>query len=175
MNKEEIQIRKARITDANVLSELGKKTFYDTWKGTATEENLQIFMNDSYNIERIKSELNSPLHTYLILENEGVAIGYAKIEETKNLPDELKNFNCIEVNKVYLDKNCKGKGLGKLLMNECMQIAKEKNKECIYLGVWEENIRAVRLYKSYGFESFGRHQFLIGSQIDWDLWMMKMI
>lgn len=48
------------------------------------------------------------------------------------------------------------KGLGKLLIEEALKIAADMGYEQIELGVFDDNAKAVALYKKYGFEEWGR-------------------
>ena len=50
-----------------------------------------------------------------------------------------------------------GLGLGKALVNACIQCAKNAGYEQLELNVVAENERALALYKSFGFEEFGRN------------------
>ena len=50
-----------------------------------------------------------------------------------------------------------GLGLGKALMNACIQCAKEAGYKQLELNVVAENERAVALYKSFGFVEFGHN------------------
>lgn len=50
-----------------------------------------------------------------------------------------------------------GLGLGKALMNACIQCAKKAGYKQLELNVVAENERAVALYKSFGFVEFGQN------------------
>jgi len=57
-------------------------------------------------------------------------------------------------------------------MEHCIKLAAEKNKELIWLGVWERNQRAISFYQKFGFEKFGEHDFVLGNDVQTD-WLMK--
>ena len=65
-----------------------------------------------------------------------------------------------------------GKGVGKKLMQTCHDIARQKGKKILWLGVWKENHRAIDFYKSWGFEIFGDQEFILGDDVQTD-WLMK--
>jgi ribosomal protein S18 acetylase RimI-like enzyme len=69
--------------------------------------------------------------------------------------------------------NYQGKGLGRIMIGEVIELAKERKKEFIWLGVWEENKKAIEFYKSMGFEKFGEHPYYIGQDKQND-WLMKL-
>jgi ribosomal protein S18 acetylase RimI-like enzyme len=57
-------------------------------------------------------------------------------------------------------------------MQQCIDIALEKEKELLWLGVWEHNHRAIGFYKKWGFEKFSTHTFMLGNDAQTD-WLMK--
>jgi ribosomal protein S18 acetylase RimI-like enzyme len=78
----------------------------------------------------------------------------------------------MEVARLYAMKHLIGKGAGKVLMQSGIEIAKEKNKEMIWLGVWEKNQRAIDFYTKWGFEKFDEADFLLGNDVQKD-WLMR--
>jgi ribosomal protein S18 acetylase RimI-like enzyme len=65
-----------------------------------------------------------------------------------------------------------GKGIGSALLQNCIDMAKEINREIIWLGVWEHNYRAIYFYTKWGFEKFAEHDFVLGNDVQTD-WLMK--
>jgi ribosomal protein S18 acetylase RimI-like enzyme len=63
--------------------------------------------------------------------------------------------------------------VGDVLIQQAIQLAQTLMKKRIWLGVWEENYRAVNFYKKHGFEPFGTHSFEFGSRMDTDVLMRK--
>ena len=54
----EVTIRRITIEDAEILSELSKTTFFDTFTGTCTEEDMQQFLQEYFNLNQVKKELS---------------------------------------------------------------------------------------------------------------------
>ncbi|MBN1967917.1 MAG: GNAT family N-acetyltransferase [Candidatus Delongbacteria bacterium] len=59
-------------------------------------------------------------------------------------------------------KDMQGKGLGKILMKSCIDFGRSKNMQ-MKLEVAADNIYAIKLYKSYGFNTIG----------DYDLYLLR--
>jgi ribosomal protein S18 acetylase RimI-like enzyme len=58
-----------------------------------------------------------------------------------------------------------------LLLNEAIKIGQESGVDSIWLGVWEENQRALQFYSKNGFVEFDKHIFTLGTDIQTDLLM----
>ncbi len=94
--------------------------------------------------------------------------GYAKIQFDSH-EDCLANGKTIELCRLYALDEFIGKGVGKTLMLQFLELGSENNCEMAWLGVWEFNFRAQEFYKKFGFEKCGEHIFQLGNdpQIDW--------
>ncbi len=166
-----ISIRKARVDDSEILAELSRKTFYDTFAAQNSKENMDIHLAQYYATEKIRDELSDPGAVFLLAYDEDRLAGYAKLNEhVKKESEGLENP--IEIERIYSVKEMIGKGVGKRLMEECLAIAREKNKKEIWLGVWETNHRAIEFYSRWGFEKFSEHSFPVGHDPQTD-WLMK--
>ena len=53
----EIIMQKITLEDVSLLSEIAKKTFYDTFTGTCTENDMQLFLDQYYNENILAEEL----------------------------------------------------------------------------------------------------------------------
>ena len=101
-------------------------------------------------------------------------VGYLKINDAPAQSD-INDPESMEVERIYVRKEHKGKGLGKVLMDYALQQAKEKKKNYVWLGVWEKNVDAIAFYKKMGFRETGRHSFRMGDELQSDLIMKKII
>jgi ribosomal protein S18 acetylase RimI-like enzyme len=54
-----------------------------------------------------------------------------------------------------------------------MQISQEVSAKYVWLGVWEENSRAINFYKKNGFIEFDKHIFKLGDAEQTDIMMRK--
>jgi ribosomal protein S18 acetylase RimI-like enzyme len=166
-----IEIRFATVADAELVADLSRKTFYETFASQNTEENMQMHMQQYYALEKIQAELSDPLNTFILAFSNDQIAGYAKLNDHKK--DESKELvNPIELERIYSVKEMLGKGIGKKLMQTCLAIANEKNKKEIWLGVWESNRRAIEFYTRWGFIKFSEHSFPVGNDPQED-WLMK--
>lgn len=89
----------------------------------------------------------TPGSFYFVAEEDGVLLGGGGIYPTDNLPAAT-----CELVKMYLTKTARGKGLGRLLIEKCLQWAKENGYESVYLETMPELKQALKVYELFGFE-----------------------
>lgn len=167
-------IIRAEPKDAKVLSELACSTFYDTFTGTCTEQDMQQFLEHYYNVPQMQTELQDEANFFYIYWQNDIAVGYVKFGADNSGFEELKKYKSVELKRLYIEKEYHGRGVAQALMNIFMQFATEQHYEVAWLGVWEFNYKAQHFYKKYGFENSGfSHPFPIGSTPQTDLWFWK--
>jgi len=57
---------------------------------------------------------------------------------------------------IYIDSDHRGKGLGKKILIELMQLAKDSGMHCMIAGIDSENIGSIELHKKFGFKEVAR-------------------
>ncbi len=172
----EIKIRKATPEDAEMLTELSYKTFWDAFHEHPKNapDDLADYMAKAFNFEQIKSEIEDDKSIFLVAEIEGKAAGYAKLI-VESVEEPVKAEKPIELSRLYSHQEFLGKGVGARLMEECFAEARSLFCDVMWLGVWEFNPRAQRFYEKYGFYKIGKHVFQLGSDAQTDLLMQKEI
>ncbi|HQR35360.1 MAG TPA: GNAT family N-acetyltransferase [Blastocatellia bacterium] len=165
------QIRPATVADAEALTELAARTFYDAFADMNTAENLKTYMSKAFTVEQLTAELSDPLAKFLIAETDGVIVGYAKLL-TGKVPACVTGQNPIELVRLYVDKTCLGAGVGNDLMQASLDEARSLGHRSIFLGVWEHNHRAQSFYFRWNFRVVGSHIFQMGSDAQMD-WLME--
>ena len=164
-------IRHAHVNDATLIADISHQTFYDTFAANNTKENIDKFLNDQFTKGKLMLEVGAPENIFLLAYFNNEVAGYVKLRDGKK-PDELRIENALEIARIYSLADKIGKGVGKALMQASIDMAKEKNKHLIWLGVWEKNRRAIDFYIKWGFEKFGEQEFLLGNDVQND-WLMK--
>ena len=168
----EFVIRYATAEDAELIADLSRRTFYETFGYVNTKENIDKFMNEQFTREKLIKEVTEPGNTFLLAFDEELPVGYVRMREGKKFP-EFKNSDSIEIARIYAVNSYIGTGVGQQLMRQCVFIAKELKKEIIWLGVWEKNPRAIAFYTKWGFEKFSEQDFLLGNDLQTDWLLMK--
>lgn len=169
-----ITINKANLTDLEIIQSLGRETFYETFAQHNSEEEMQNYLDKSFASEKLTSELNNPDSQFFIAWEEDLPVGYLKVN-TGKAQTELQDENSLEIERIYVKSSHHGKKVGQILYEKALEIAQEKAKKNLWLGVWEENLRAVNFYKKNGFVEFDKHIFRLGNDEQTDLMMRKIV
>ena len=171
-----IKISRATINDAAVLEALSKKTFYETFTGTCTDEDMQDFLQEYFNASIIAKELTDENDLYFLAMVDEVPAGYIRMMEDYSNFEMMLKWKALELKRIYVLGEFHGKGIAQKLMNFFLNFAAEKKYEVVWLGVWEHNIRAQKFYEKYAFVNSGyTHDFPIGSTPQTDFWFWKFL
>ena len=167
-----MKIRKVSLKDIEKLREIGKLTFAETFSSDNSEENMTEYLEKGFSTEKLKAELTDKNAEFYFAELDGKIIGYLKVNVGQS-QTEIKIKNALEIERIYVLKEFHGKMVGQLLYEKALELAKEKKVEYVWLGVWEQNPRAIRFYKKNGFVEFDKHIFRLGNDEQTDI-MMKL-
>jgi ribosomal protein S18 acetylase RimI-like enzyme len=166
-----IEIRKVTVADISLLQDLGRQTFYETFAGGNTVEDMQKYLEESFSADKIAVELADPGSEFYFATLDNRVIGYLKINFGK-AQTELKDENAIEIERIYVLKDFQGRHAGQILFEKALAVARKSDTDYVWLGVWEKNPKAISFYRRNGFEEFDRHIFRLGNDEQTDI-MMK--
>jgi diamine N-acetyltransferase len=157
--------------DAPLVADMSRQTFYESFASENSAENMDKFMHSQFTREALMKEVGAEGNIFFLAYDDDKPVGYVRMRESGDMP-ELGNKRGIEIARIYAVAGSIGKGVGSALMQKCIDVALERNKEVIWLGVWEKNKRAIDFYTRRGFEKFGTHIFILGDDPQTD-WLMK--
>lgn len=165
-----IEIRKATLSDLETIQKISIQTFKETFAAVNTSENIANYIKYSFNMEQLTAELLNANSQFYIAYSNAEAVGYLKIN-FGDAQTETINGNALEVQRIYVLQTFHGKNIGQLLLDEVKKIAQTTGVDSVWLGVWEENHRALRFYTKNGFIVFDKHVFIMGNDEQTDLLM----
>lgn len=157
--------------DLDLLRELGIKAFSNTFGPYNTAENMRLYLEKSFSREQLEAEMSDPAAVFLLAYDGDAVAGYVRLRRKEN-PEGLNSVNALEIERLYAAPEYIGRQAGRILMEASIHYAMEKGSDTIWLGVWEKNARAIRFYEKHGFEKFGEHVFMLGTDAQTD-WLMK--
>lgn len=167
-----IIIRSAIPDDAELIADLSRKTFYDTFAQYNTKENMDKYMNEQFAREMLINEVENGNGYFFIAFDMERPVGYVRMHDGDKY-EAFGNKSSVEIVRIYADQPVIGKGVGSVMMKFCMEEAKRMNRAILWLGVWEKNDRAIAFYEKWGFEKFGEHDFWLGDDRQTDWLLMK--
>ncbi|OGS76344.1 MAG: GNAT family N-acetyltransferase [Flavobacteria bacterium RIFCSPLOWO2_12_FULL_31_7] len=171
---ENIQIVRAVPNEIEQLQKIGRQTFQETFSASNSEENMKTYLEEGFSSEKLTAELNNINSEFYFAKSNNEVIGYLKINFGAS-QTELKDNKALEIERIYVSKEFHGKNVGQLLYSKAIEIAKDKNFNYVWLGVWEENLRAISFYKKNGFVEFDKHIFKLGDDEQTDIMMKLML
>ncbi|HET6225590.1 MAG TPA: GNAT family N-acetyltransferase [Bacteroidia bacterium] len=167
-----ITLKKVSLYDLETLQQLSAQTFSQAFAADNTSEDMQSYLDKSFNLQQLTKELENPNSAFYFAMQEREAIGYLKIN-IGTAQTELKNLQALEIERIYVKKEFQGKQVGQLLFEKAVEQARQHRAPYIWLGVWEKNEKAIQFYKKNGFIKFDKHSFMLGSDEQTDILMKR--
>ena len=159
--------------DLETLQTLSRETFYEAFAKDNNEADMQKYLEESFNSEKLTVDLNDPASFFFIAWDNNDPVGYLKLN-TGDAQTELKDDDTsVEIERIYVKSAYQGKKIGQLLYDKAEEIGREQKRKYIWLAVWEHNLKAMAFYKKNGFEKFGEHIFKLGDDEQTDIMMRK--
>jgi diamine N-acetyltransferase len=165
-----IEIIKVSLNDIDKLQIIGRQTFSETFSPWNSAEDINKYLEEAFSIEKLTSELENVNSEFYFATLDNKTIGYLKLNSGQS-QTEIQDDKAVEIQRIYVLKEFHGKKAGQLLCNKAIEIARQKDAEYLWLGVWGENKRAVKFYGKNGFVEFDRHIFKLGNKEQTDLLM----
>ncbi|MFY0592807.1 GNAT family N-acetyltransferase [Roseivirga sp.] len=157
-------IRPVELKDAEALCTLGRFTLHETFEAPNSKENLDTYLDKSFSLANVEAQFKSPPSEFYFATLHKETVGYLKL----NTSDQG-----LEIESIYGIGSAQGKRVGKALYTFAHDIAKSKKSAWLWLGVWQENVKAIEFYKRKGMEIFDTRQFQLGSELQ-DDFLMRM-
>lgn len=168
-----IEIIKATLNELEELQRVARQTFRETFSAVNTEENMRKYLDERFSTNKLSEEmLNPDSDFYLAIAGER-AVGYLKLNFGQ-AQTEFQDDRAVEIERIYVIKEFHGAKVGQRLYERAIGISEERKAPYVWLGVWENNHRAIGFYKKNGFTAFDTHLFRLGDDVQTDLLMRRM-
>jgi GNAT superfamily N-acetyltransferase len=139
-----LSIRTANPSDIPTIGQLAEESWWPAYSSFISAEQISYMLNEMYSPEALVQQFREGI-TFLLVERNGLALGFAAFSETNTLEQVFK------LHKLYLLPSEQGKGTGKLLIEEVGSQAKKLGGLILELNVNRGN-KAVNFYKNQGFD-----------------------
>jgi ribosomal protein S18 acetylase RimI-like enzyme len=167
---ETLVIQRITLSQIHELQKIGRATFSETFAADNSPENIKAYLDQKFAIDQLTTELNNANSEFYFALSEDKILGYLKVNFAQ-AQTELNDTEGLEIERIYVLQEFHGRNVGQFLYNKALQIANEAHLKYLWLGVWEENLRALSFYKKNGFIVFDKHTFVLGHEEQTDLLM----
>ncbi|KAM0796800.1 acyl-CoA N-acyltransferase, partial [Usnea florida] len=165
--------------DAEAIAKMGAATFANSFGYSMPAEHLQAYLAEAYTPTAIAKDLANEQNHFFVArlnsaraEENGKVVGFIQMKlgtTERCIPSDVPTC---ELHRIYVSFDQVGGGIGQLMMERGLQWAREQllgselhngaTVAGVWLGVWEENVKAERFYRRWGFERVGAHDFAMG-------------
>jgi ribosomal protein S18 acetylase RimI-like enzyme len=158
--------RDAVAADAETLAAFARDTWVATFGHLYPPHDLRAYLTAKYGADIQRREIADGGTRYVLAFDEAGLVGYCMMGALEMPVDDP---NGLELHRLYLHQRAKGAGVADALLEEAIAWARGKGASALYLSVWENNERAQRFYRRFGFEDHGEWDFMVGKTADRDL------
>ena len=166
-----LSFREARPADLELLRDLSIRTFQDTYAAFNTEADMAHHISTVFHPDRLLEEMGDERIGYHIAFLGDEPAGYIRVNMS-GIQTDVNDPDSLELERIYVLKAFQGRRFGDQLIAKTFDLAREAGLAYVWLGVWKRNEKAVRFYQRMGFEIFGTHEFVLGTDPQSD-WLMK--
>ena len=170
--KRDVTLRAAEPKDVEAIASLGARVFSASFGYSLPPSDLDAYIKSAYSISTITSDLSNPnIDTTVAVDAHDHVVGFSQLTRGTTEPCLAENEKTIELQRLYVSEDYHGAGVGRKLVESVEELARQGGFVTIWLGVWEENLGAQKVYEKLGYRKVGDHDFKMGEcvQTDWIL------
>ena len=151
-----IQISEATKDHFPTIQSIAHRTWPATFGKILSRAQITYMLEMMYSLSSLTEHVEIKNHVFLLAKEGEEALGFASYE-----------LNCLQqsktkIHKIYILPTSQGLGIGKLMINRILEIAKSNGNEKLSLNV-NRNNKAVEVYKKWGFEIVKEEDIDIGN------------
>lgn len=170
--KTSLSFRLCDSTDLEELTRISRTTFVDAFEKDNDPEDFKTYVDKAFDRNEIGKQLEEENTSFYFVYVKNELAGYFKMN-INNAQTDLKNQDAVELERIYVLNKFQGLGIGAWILEMAKNLASKTGKTFLWLGVWEENISAIKFYERNGFSKFGMHPYYIGKDRQMD-WLLKL-
>lgn len=148
-------IHEASQLEIEIIQSLIQRIWKPTYHKILSEDQMDYMLERMYDPLTLRNQMDEG-HKFLLLNEDSSPVGFAGFQFDYPEPGICK------LHKLYLLPETQGKGLGKMLIHEVIEQAKQAGQQSLWLNVNRHN-KAFDFYKRYGFEIRGEEDIDIGN------------
>ncbi len=150
-----ISVRPATVDDAATLATIGEQVFVRTYGLAIPPPTLACYVHRCLSPAAFHEDLSLAGQVYLVAETLDTALGYVKLRQAAPPPDCTVQEPTLEITSLYVALDTQGMGVGSVLMDEAVTVARRGGSVSLWLCAWRENAAALAFYQKLGFVRVG--------------------
>ncbi|WP_394554645.1 GNAT family N-acetyltransferase [Agromyces sp. MMS24-JH15] len=168
-----LTIRAATDADVDALVALAEETFPLACPPSSKPESIAAFIAEHLSAQRFVDYLGDADRAVLVaVDADETLLGWAMLvagePSDADVAAAVTARPTIELSKFYTRRATHGAGVSGPLMQAVVDVAAATGAETAWLGVNEENARAIRFYEKHGFVRVGTKRFRLGERLEHD-------
>ncbi len=147
-----LNIERISISEVEKLSEVATRAYFDHYRHLWYDEG-EWYAHKCFNVSQLIEELTDSKNLFFFAVLDGKHVGFLKLRPENQLAGQ--DGNGFEVERIYLTNEATGRGVGRALMEFAIEMARQQNKDYVWLKAMDSSQNAIRFYESLGFEICG--------------------
>lgn len=148
-----IRIEPLKPQDSALLSSIARRAYSDHFRYLWYDDG-DSYIERSFSQDALEIELNDTSNLFFAAYFLDQPAGFLKLRPDNTL-SIFADASAFEIQRIYLSKEFKGKGIGKQMMNAALTIAEAMGKDLMWLKVMAGNDTSIAFYKSCGYSICG--------------------
>ena len=148
-------ISQATVEDFETIRKIAHTTWPVAYGEILSKAQLDYMLKKLYSDATLTDNINKG-HHFILVKEDSVCFGFAAFEH------HYLEAKCTRLHKIYLLPETQGRGLGKMVLDKIVVLAKENFSETISLNVNRFN-KAYHFYIKMGFEVIAEEDLAIGN------------
>lgn len=169
-----LNIRLANTADAPVLAEFAERMFRATFGPDNTQADMDAYCAEAFGAEKQERELCDAARVCIMVEHAGMLAAFAWLHIGVTHA-RVVGEHPVEIQRFYVDQPWHGQGVAQQLMSAALTEIVARGGQTVWLGVWDQNARAIRFYEKQAFTDVGSHVFMLGDDAQTDRILAKSV
>ena len=169
----------ATAADLPDLAALAARTFPLACPPGTLPEDIDHFVATVLSEAAFSTYLEDPDRIVTVVRGDDGPVGYTMlVSAAPTDPDVVSSLTvtpAVEVSKLYVDSAAHGSGIAAALMDSAVQVTRDLGRRALWLGVNQQNLRALKFYRRNGFEQVGEKRFALGAVLHEDFVMQRVL
>ncbi len=143
-----LRIEKITISEVEKFSEVATQAYFDHYRHLWYDEG-EWYAHKCFNVNQLSEELLDDKNRFFFAILDEKLVGFLKLRPENQLAEQ--EGNGFEIERIYMTNEATGRGVGRKMMEFAIEMARQQNKDYVWLKAMDSSQNAIRFYESLGF------------------------